>query len=204
MLTFDPDKRITGQEALQHAYFAKFRGMAMPSDVPPTMIAEEFAWETQDRSLSVAKLREILFTEIQAYHPELASMSYAPSAGLQVRDQIQALSRGDAPSTAGAMSMPAEATRPLYESAERMAAEGSIPLPGPATDDGDGAMEGAMDADEMQMQGDAAEFDMVDADMALEEQPALPQTMSAADMAKLASAANPADVDPNGHLRSMQ
>ena len=36
MLTFDPDKRITGQEALQHAYFAKFRGMAMPSEVVST------------------------------------------------------------------------------------------------------------------------------------------------------------------------
>ena len=47
----------------------------MPSEVPPTMMAEEFAWETQDRSLSVARLREILFSEIEAYHPELASMS---------------------------------------------------------------------------------------------------------------------------------
>ncbi len=201
MLTFDPDKRITGQEALQHAYFAKFRGMAMPSEVPPTMMAEEFAWETQDRSLSVARLREILFTEIEAYHPELASMSYAPSAGLQVRDQIQALDRGDKPS-AGAMSMPAAATRPLYESAERMAAQGQIPIPGGQAvgggggGGGDDMMDGMMDGD---LQGDAGEFDMMGGgeDMSLDEQPALPQTMSAADMAKLAQASSAAQLDPN-------
>lgn len=169
------------------------------------MMAEEFAWETQDRSLSVARLREILFSEIEAYHPELASMSYAPSAGLQVRDQIMALDRGDKPS-AGAMSMPAAATRPLYESAERMAAQGQIPIPGGGavagggggggSGDGMDMMDGMLDGD---LQGDAGEFDMLGGadDMSLDEQPAFAQTISAADMAKLAQASSAAQLDPN-------
>jgi hypothetical protein len=65
---------------------------------------------------------------------ELSDLSYQPVAGVQVRDQMEALSRGDKP-TAGAMSMPAEATRPLYESAQKMAAQGQVPLP--AADMGD-------------------------------------------------------------------
>ena len=135
--------------------------------------------------------------------------SDAPSAGLQVRDQIQALDRGDKPS-AGAMSMPAAATRPLYESAERMAAQGQIPIPGPSGaaggeggggGGGGGDMDGMMDGD---LQGDAGEFDMMSGDMALDEEPALPQTMSAADMAKLAQASSAAQLDPNGHIQLPQ
>jgi hypothetical protein len=178
MLTFDPDKRISAADALQHPYFVKFRGLTLQIVTPPAaaththrlagvsvgrrslasvacrtqnapapqLSEDEFDWEN-DKSLSVQKLREILYEEIKCYHPEMSETSYAPTsggqvwppqtsypagcagaepkAGPQVRDQMAALARGDKPA-AGAMSMPAEATRPLYETAERMAAEGQF------------------------------------------------------------------------------
>jgi hypothetical protein len=84
-----------------------------------------------------------------------------------------------------------------------MAAQGQIPIPGgqPVGGGGGGGgaddmMDGMMDGD---LQGDAGEFDMMGGgeDMSLDEQPALPQTMSAADMAKLAQASSAAQLDPN-------
>ena len=59
----------SGEEALHHAYFAKFRSMPLPDNLPPTMVAEEFEWENNEKSLTVSALRGILFKEIEAYHP---------------------------------------------------------------------------------------------------------------------------------------
>jgi len=184
LLTFDPDRRQSAAEAMDHPYFEMFKNvghdrLAVP---PPVMTKDDFCWETE-KTLTKQALREILYKEIAMYHPQAEEGgSFAPTAGNEVREQIVALERGDKPVRA-ATSMPAEQTAPLFEQAQRMASQGAL-------DDGEMLDAGGSPAaavmlpdDSMHTEGDDAEF--ADGDYAV----ARPQTISADDVRKLAGSA---------------
>jgi hypothetical protein len=197
LLTFDPDLRQSAAEAMNHPYFEMFRNvghdrLAVP---PPEMTKADFSWESE-KSLTKQQLREILYQEIAKYHPESAEQHarFAPTASNEVREQISALERGDKPARATSTSMPAEQTAPLFAQAQKMASQGTleetemidvgeedlgspvhrVPLP-------DGVEE-SHGTDSMPMDGDE---DVLPDEYAY----ARPQTISADDVAKLASSA---------------
>eukprot|EP01052_Picozoa_sp_SAG31_P014184 SAG31_NODE_872_length_11329_cov_3.968655_12_plen_237_part_00 len=109
---------------MAHPYFEMFQdvGHDRLAGPPPVMTRADFTWESE-KQLTTEQLRDILFQEIQMYHPELdangAGGSYASTACEEVRGQFSALERGDLP-TRTAMSLPAEQTAPLYAQAQRM------------------------------------------------------------------------------------
>lgn len=62
MLTFNPDKRITIEEALAHPYLEQYYD---PQDEP---VAEEpFRFETELDDLPKEKLKELIFKETASY-----------------------------------------------------------------------------------------------------------------------------------------
>ncbi|KAK6922670.1 Serine-threonine/tyrosine-protein kinase, catalytic domain [Dillenia turbinata] len=67
MLVFDPTKRITVTEALQHPYLAD---LFDPRFTPPTQM-----WINLDvdENMGVLMIREMMWKEIDHYHPEAAS-----------------------------------------------------------------------------------------------------------------------------------
>ncbi len=197
LLTFDPDLRQSAAEAMNHPYFEMFRNvghdrLAVP---PPEMTKADFSWESE-KSLTKQQLREILYQEIAKYHPESAEQHarFAPTASNEVREQISALERGDKPTRATSTSMPAEQTAPLFAQAQKMASQGTLeetemidvgeedlgsPVHRVPVPDG---VEESHGTDSMAMDGDE---DVLPDEYAY----ARPQTISADDVAKLASSA---------------
>jgi len=66
-LQFDPDKRVTINQALQHAYLAQ---LSCPEDEPirPPLDTSDFEFER--RKITIKALREELFLEAMRYYPE--------------------------------------------------------------------------------------------------------------------------------------
>eukprot|EP00051_Salpingoeca_urceolata_P002712 m.52332 g.52332 ORF g.52332 m.52332 type:complete len:380 (-) comp12283_c0_seq1:303-1442(-) len=63
MLTFNPDRRITAEQALAHPFFAEFHD---PSDEP---IAEEpFDFKVEIDALPLETLKGLIFEEVQKFH----------------------------------------------------------------------------------------------------------------------------------------
>ncbi|EIF48357.1 mitogen-activated protein kinase [Brettanomyces bruxellensis AWRI1499] len=63
MLVFDPKKRITAAEALEHKYLAPYHD---PTDEP---IAEErFDWSFNDADLPVETWKIMMYSEILDFH----------------------------------------------------------------------------------------------------------------------------------------
>ena len=203
LLTFDPDLRQSAAEAMNHPYFEMFKNvghdrLAVP---PPVMTKADFSWESE-KSLTKQQLREILYQEIAKYHPERESEEhharFAPTASNEVREQISALERGDKPARATSTSMPAEQTAPLFAQVQKMASQGTLeetemidvgeecsgsemgsPVHRVPVPSGVGE---SHDSDSMRMDGDD---DVLPDEYAV----ARPQTISADDVAKLASSA---------------
>jgi serine/threonine protein kinase len=67
MLQFNPSRRITVQQALQHPYFT---GLHDPSDEP--VAAAPFDTSYNSDTLSCDAIRQLLLQEVLACHPELA------------------------------------------------------------------------------------------------------------------------------------
>lgn len=67
MLVFDPAKRITVEEALAHPYLASLHDI---NDEPSASSVFEFDFETE--TLSEGGVRELIFCEMLAFHPENA------------------------------------------------------------------------------------------------------------------------------------
>ncbi len=66
MLVFNPARRITVQEALQHPYFA---GLHDPTDEPACGRPFDFSYNS-DR-LSCEAIRQLLLAEVLHFHPEV-------------------------------------------------------------------------------------------------------------------------------------
>jgi serine/threonine protein kinase len=83
MLVFNPARRITVQEALQHPYFA---GLHDPTDEPVCDRAFDFS-HNSDR-LSCEALRQLLLAEVLHFHPEVrGEEGYAEAAAAAEADQ---------------------------------------------------------------------------------------------------------------------
>jgi len=65
MLRFDPDKRITVEEALEHSYLAQLHD---PSDEP--VCEEEFHFIWDSVNLTKEMLKELIFKEMAAFHED--------------------------------------------------------------------------------------------------------------------------------------
>jgi len=66
-LQFDPDKRVTVQQALQHPYLAQ---LYCPEDEPIRGALDTSDFESERRKITVQALREELFLEAIRYYPE--------------------------------------------------------------------------------------------------------------------------------------
>ena len=65
MLTWDPSKRITADEAVEHPYFEKLHD---PFDEPVTYPIDDFDFERSD--VTMEQMRREVWSEILHYHPE--------------------------------------------------------------------------------------------------------------------------------------
>jgi mitogen-activated protein kinase 1/3 len=65
MLVFDPAKRISVDDALQHSYMAS---LANAEDEPKC--DEKFTFEFENADLSKTHLQELIWQELAAFHPE--------------------------------------------------------------------------------------------------------------------------------------
>lgn len=73
MLVFDPEKRITVEEALQHPYMSKYHD---PADEPTGDKVSAFDFDYELFSLRTQEYKELLFEEIKLYHSEEAVQKY--------------------------------------------------------------------------------------------------------------------------------
>lgn len=67
LLTFDPARRMTAEQALEHPYFAEYHD---PADEPSA--PEPFSFDVEFDDLPLEQLKEMIFTEVQNYritHP---------------------------------------------------------------------------------------------------------------------------------------
>jgi serine/threonine protein kinase len=67
MLTFDPDKRITVEEALAHPYFARLHDVA---DEP--VCPEPFSFDFEQQHFGEEQMKEMIYQEAIALNPEYA------------------------------------------------------------------------------------------------------------------------------------
>ncbi|CAI5943938.1 unnamed protein product [Closterium sp. NIES-64] len=70
MLVFDPNKRITVEEALEHPYLSMLHDPAVEPSAPAP-----FEFDFEDEDLKEAALREKVWQEMLYYHPEVVSNS---------------------------------------------------------------------------------------------------------------------------------
>lgn len=73
MLVFDPEKRITIEQALEHPYLAKYHDAADEPNGEPVS-AYDFDYELF--SLKTHEYKELLFEEIKLYHSEEEVQKY--------------------------------------------------------------------------------------------------------------------------------
>ena len=67
MLTFDPQKRITVQEALEHPYMSQLH---FPDDEPIAELVSAFDFDFEIYSLKKEDYKDLIFEEIMLYHDE--------------------------------------------------------------------------------------------------------------------------------------
>jgi serine/threonine protein kinase len=65
MLTFDPTKRITVEEALEHPYLAELH---YPEDEPTTNKVSRFDFEFEKQVMTMRELKDLIYDEIQLHH----------------------------------------------------------------------------------------------------------------------------------------
>lgn len=73
MLTIDPEKRITVQQALEHPYLAKLHA---PEDEPSGQPVSDFDFDFELYSLKTQEYKQLIFEEIELYHSETARQAY--------------------------------------------------------------------------------------------------------------------------------
>lgn len=73
MLTFDPSKRITVDEALEHPYMSQLH---FPDDEPTTQNVSAFDFDFEIYSLKKEDYKDLIYEEIMLYHDEAAVKQY--------------------------------------------------------------------------------------------------------------------------------
>jgi serine/threonine protein kinase len=76
MLTYDPEDRITVEDALKHPYL---RQLSCPEDEPTTELVSAFDFDFEKYSLSKEDLKDLIFEEIMLYHSDEAATNYIKS-----------------------------------------------------------------------------------------------------------------------------
>lgn len=67
MLTFDPNKRISVEEALKHPYLA---ALHCPEDEPTTEHVSAFDFDFEIYDLKKEEYKDLIFEEIMLYHSD--------------------------------------------------------------------------------------------------------------------------------------
>lgn len=65
MLVFDPNKRITVDDALAHPYF---KDLHAPEDEPTTSLVSGFDFDFELYDLSNTEIKDMIYKEIMLYH----------------------------------------------------------------------------------------------------------------------------------------
>ena len=73
MLTYDPDERITVEQALEHAYLKQLH---YPDDEPTTQPVSAFDFDFEKYSLSKEDFKDLMYEEIMLYHSDEAALAY--------------------------------------------------------------------------------------------------------------------------------
>lgn len=91
MLTFDPDERITAEQALQLPYFAEYRQFGLGQKGTP-LDEREFAFER--KLLSKQEMRAELLREIAEYHPEFKNKLHNGGMVYNIASPADVFARG--------------------------------------------------------------------------------------------------------------
>ncbi|KAK4536838.1 hypothetical protein CDCA_CDCA10G2863 [Cyanidium caldarium] len=126
LLQFDPDRRYTALQALQHPYFRDLFSVESVVTGAP-LPAEEFRFEREQ--LSQAQLRELFLEEISHYHPDLlevfrstAALGYeVPSEAEKFRDALANEESDGLRRPRAYASMPKERLATMWSQVERWA-----------------------------------------------------------------------------------
>ena len=81
MLLFSADKRMQARPAVNHKYFDAIRelpGAQIPYVETPRLDKSEFVFEDA-KSMTKEMLREVLYQEIEHYHPDLRAEWCVPT-----------------------------------------------------------------------------------------------------------------------------
>ncbi|KAE8886804.1 Mitogen-activated protein kinase [Phytophthora fragariae] len=147
MLVFDPRKRITIPEALEHPYLSAVRDRSLEKTCPTPF---DFAFENSD--LTKQKLQELIFEDVCAFHPDARipdPVVPAASAGLNsVSSRAHGISRSDSSLAPVSDHTYFPVTAPIAASA--VAASVAVP-PAPVTLVAPGSLQ-KVDADPLQSQ----------------------------------------------------
>lgn len=73
MLAFDPNKRITVEQALSHPYLAELH---CPDDEPTTQPVDAFDFDFEIYELKSNDYRDLMYEEIMLYHSEEKRQEY--------------------------------------------------------------------------------------------------------------------------------
>ena len=73
MLTYDPEDRITVEQALAHPYLKQLH---FPDDEPTTEPVCAFDFDFEKYSLSKEDFKDLMFDEIMLYHSDEAAFQY--------------------------------------------------------------------------------------------------------------------------------
>ena len=73
MLTFDPAKRITIEQALEHPYMERLH---YPDDEPTGDPVPDFDFDFELFSLKINEYKELIYDEIKLYHDQSALDEY--------------------------------------------------------------------------------------------------------------------------------
>lgn len=73
MLTYDPEERITVQQALEHPYLKQLH---FPDDEPTTDIVSAYDFDFEKFSLTKDDFKDLIYEEIMLYHSDEAAFEY--------------------------------------------------------------------------------------------------------------------------------
>lgn len=73
MLTYDPEDRITINEALEHPYLKQLH---FPDDEPVTEKVSAYDFDFEKFSLSKDDFKDLIYEEIMLYHSDEAAYEY--------------------------------------------------------------------------------------------------------------------------------
>jgi len=73
MLTYDPEDRLTVEQALKHEYLKQLH---YPDDEPVTEPVSAYDFDFEKYSLSKEDFKDLMFEEIMLYHSDEAAFNY--------------------------------------------------------------------------------------------------------------------------------